>query len=85
MRRNIGCGSVLVVLGLWLWLSALHVPLMNFGRDWPLILVVFGAAVIVRRLVRQHRRRKSAAEVISDLERGRIDPEQAISEIRRSR
>jgi hypothetical protein len=81
----IGWGVALVVIGLWIWLSALHVPFMVFSRDWPLLIVACGVWHIVRR-VRRHRRwhRKSASDVLSDLELGKIDADKAVDEIRRS-
>ena len=85
MRRMIGWGIFTVVLGLWIWLSALGVPYISFSRNWPLLLVAFGVYIIVHR-VRRHRRwhRKSASDVITDLESGRIDADKAVDEIRRS-
>ena len=85
MRRMIGWGVFFVFLGLWIWLSALGVPYIAFARNWPLLLVAFGIYIIVHR-VRRHRRwhRKSASDVISDLESGRIDAEKAVDEIRGS-
>ena len=86
MRRIIGWGIFLVLLGAWIWLSALSVPYMNFGRDWPLLVVAFGIFIIYRRIVRYSRHhRKSAAQVITDLESGKIDVDKAVVEIRRSR
>jgi hypothetical protein len=85
MRRMIGWGVFFVVLGLWIWLSALGVPYIAFAKNWPLLLVAFGVYVIVHR-VRRHRRwhRKSASDVITDLESGKIDADKAVDEIRRS-
>ena len=85
MRRMIGWGIFFVVLGLWIWLSALGVPYIAFAKNWPLLLVALGIYIIVHR-VRRHRRwhRKSAADVITDLESGRIDADKAVDEIRRS-
>ncbi len=86
MRRMIGWGIFFVVLGLWIWLSALGVPYISFVTNWPLLLVAFGGYIIVRR-ARRHRRwrRKNASDVLFDLESGRIDADQAVDEIRRSK
>ena len=86
MRRMIGWGIFTVVLGLWIWLSALGVPYISFAKNWPLLLVAFGVYIIVHR-VRRHRRwhRKSASDVLFDLESGRIDADKAVDEIRRSK
>ena len=85
MRRTIWWGLTLVVIGLWIWLSSLGVPYIAFAKNWPLLLVAFGIYIIAHR-VRRHRRwhRKSAADVITDLESGRIDADKAVDEIRRS-
>ena len=86
MRRMIGWGVFLVVVGFWIWLSALGVPYISFAKNWPLLLVAFGVYIIVHR-VRRHRRwhRKSASDVLFDLESGRIDADKAVDEIRRAR
>ena len=85
MRRMIGWGVFFVVLGLWIWLSALGVPYISFATNWPMLLVALGVYIIVHR-VRRHRRwhRRSASRVLSDLESGRIDADKAVEEIRRS-
>lgn len=83
MSRRLGWGFAFVLLGLWIWLSALGVPYMFFSRDWPLLIVAAGIAVIWRRLVRRARRRRSSSDVLRDLERGRIDVDRAIDEMRR--
>jgi ABC-type amino acid transport system permease subunit len=82
----IGWGVFIVVLGLWIWLSALGVPYISFTTNWPLLLVAFGVYIIVHR-ARRHRRwhRKSASDVLLDLESGRIDADKAVDEIRRSK
>ena len=85
VRRLIGWGLLLVVIGAWMWLPALGVPYVSFAQNWPLLIVALGVWVIVRAVARHARRRRSSVEVLSDLEQGRIDVEKAIVEIRRSR
>ncbi len=81
--RRLRWGIAVLVLGLWIWLSALGVPYISFSRNWPLLLVAFGIFVIVRRVRKSvRRRRRNARVIITDLESGRVDVEEAISEIK---
>ncbi len=79
--RRLWWGVLLLVVGLWIWLSALGVPYISFRTNWPLLIVALGVYVIVRRL-RRGRSRRRVRVIISDLEAGRVDVEEAISEIR---
>lgn len=86
MRRMIGWGIFAIVLGLWIWLSALGVPYVSFATNWPLLIVAFGVYIIMHRVSRRRRwHRRSAGRVLSELESGRIDADKAVEEIRRSR
>lgn len=84
VKRMIGWGVFAIVLGLWMWLSALGVPYISFATNWPLLLVAFGVYLIVHRARRHRWHRRSASRVLSDLESGRIDADKAVDEIRRS-
>jgi membrane protein implicated in regulation of membrane protease activity len=80
--RRLRWGIAVLVLGLWIWLSALGVPYISFSRNWPLLIVAFGVLIIVRRVRRMTRRRRRRVRyVIDDLEEGKIDVEDAISEM----
>jgi len=82
MRRLLWGVAVLVV-GLWVWLSALGVPYVSFRQNWPLLIVAFGVLVLVRGLRRAvRRRRRTARVIIGDLESGRVDIEEAIREMK---
>ncbi len=85
MKRLLGWGIFMVVVGLWIWLSALGVPYMEFRRDWPLLVVAAGVVLIWRRIRRQIRQGRSRSQIISDLEAGKIDVEKAINQIRRAK
>ncbi len=81
--RRLWWGVAVLVLGLWIWLSALGVPYISFSKNWPLLIVAVGVWIIVRRLRRARRRsRRRARIIIDDLEQGRIDVEDAIGEIK---
>ncbi len=86
MRRTLWWGLTLVVIGLWIWLSALGVPYISFATNWPLLIVALGIYIVAHRMARYRRwHRRSASRVLSDLESGRIDADKAVEEIRRSR
>jgi len=78
-------GLVVLGLGLWLWLSNLGVPYVTFSRNWPLLLVALGVYVVVRVATRRRYRRRTRAEILDDLEAGRINVEQAVDKLRRGR
>ncbi len=50
---------VLVIVGLILWLNNLGFEVINFGRDWPLLLVLVGIWGIVENYMKQNRRKKT--------------------------
>lgn len=80
--RRLRWGIGVLVLGLWIWLSALGVPYISFSRNWPLLIVALGVLIIVRCVRRTTRRRRRRVRyVIDDLEEGKIDVEDAISEM----
>lgn len=85
MKRLLGWGAFMIVVGLWIWLSALGVPYMEFRRDWPLLVVVAGFVLVWRRMRRYVRQGRSRSQIISDLEAGKIDVEKAINQIRRAK
>jgi len=81
--RRLWLGVAVLVLGLWIWLSSLGVPYISFSKNWPLILVAIGVIVVVRRIRRMRRsHRRKVHVIINKLEEGRIDAEEAISEIK---
>jgi len=83
--RRLKFGLLLLVIGLWLWLSNLGVPYIAFNRNWPLLLVAFGVYVVVRMATRHRRRRRTSAEILEELEHGRIGVDEAVERIRRGR
>ncbi|HDQ99958.1 MAG TPA: hypothetical protein ENN51_06720 [candidate division WOR-3 bacterium] len=81
--RRLFWGIAIVLLGAWIWLSSLGVAWISFRRDWPLLIVALGGYVVyrsVRRLGR--RRRRTVRFIIDDLESGRVDVEEAVSELK---
>lgn len=82
MRRLVW-GLLVLLVGAWIWLSALGVPWISFRRDWPLLIVALGGYVVYRgvRSLRRRRRRR-VRFVIDDLECGRVDVEEAVDELR---
>jgi len=84
--KRLWWGVAILALGLWIWLSHLGVPYIAFSRNWPLLFVALGVYIIVRRVRRAARKRRRSVRVIIDrLEEGRIDVEEAISEMRGGR
>ncbi|MBT9130915.1 MAG: hypothetical protein DDT42_00791 [candidate division WS2 bacterium] len=49
---------LLVIIGVWIWLTNLEVTFFNFEfkRDWPLILIVLGLYWIIKGLIGRRKR-----------------------------
>lgn len=79
-------GIFFVGVGLLIWLGNLHLlPIVNWDRDWPWILVFLGLWIISKPLFgRRPKRalRKKIENVIKDLEAGKITPEEAEKKIK---
>ncbi|MEO0092660.1 MAG: DUF5668 domain-containing protein [candidate division WOR-3 bacterium] len=84
MRRRYTMGIILIILGLWIWLSYLGVPYISFHKNWPLLLVGLGIYIIIRRLIRRSLR-VNRQQVLNDLEKGKISVEEAIEQLRSKR
>jgi hypothetical protein len=61
-QRTVWSGIWMIVLGAWLQAVTLHLFDMTYASSWPLLLIVWGAGIIVRTLVESVRRRDLAAE-----------------------
>jgi amino acid permease len=81
MRRRYWWGIILIIIGLWIWLSSLGVPYISFSKNWPLILVFWGLYIIIRRLTRRQRWVRRS-QVISDLEQGKINVDEAVNKLK---
>jgi len=61
MIRTIVWGLVIVAFGVWIWLGKLgRLSQFNFGRDWPVIIIVVGLLTVaegVSWLLRKGRKR----------------------------
>lgn len=80
MRRRYTVGIILIIIGLWIWLSYLGVPYISFNKNWSLLLVGLGIYIIIRRLTR-YRPRLNRRQILSDLEQGKITVDEAIEQL----
>ncbi len=69
---------LIVLIGLFFWLANLHI--IQLSRDWPLILILIGIANILNASRRNKRR-----AIISKLESGKINVDEAEKELIKSR
>ncbi|MEO0180128.1 MAG: DUF5668 domain-containing protein [candidate division WOR-3 bacterium] len=81
----------LIAVGALIWLANLGVLSWNWARDWPWILIALGALSLmgeIIRIIRRRSRRRPAergvnrAEILRDLEEGRITAEEAERRLR---
>jgi hypothetical protein len=80
-------GTIVALVGVWIWASNRSLlDVYQFSRTWPILLVVFGTWILYRGLRRWSSRRVlSKSDVITDLERGRISVEDAVTRLQRAR
>jgi len=84
--RRVFWGIIVILIGLWIWAGTLGLPeSFRFGRNWPLLLVLLGAYIIYRAVRRWARRRTPRVDVLSDLERGRIDVDEAVERLKQEK
>jgi amino acid permease len=81
MKRRYWWGIILIIIGLWIWLSSIGVPYISFSKNWPLILVFWGLYIIIRRLTRRQRWIRPS-QVINDLEKGKINVDEAVNKLK---
>lgn len=79
-------GFLFIAVGLALWLSFAGI-IAGFTQWWPALIVVLGLAIVVRVIVHYTRKRRprGVTVVIDRLENGKIDVDEAVSEIRRAK
>jgi len=50
---RISSGILLIAIGALIWLSNLEIINIAWRRDWPVILIVIGAIVLFRNIIRR--------------------------------
>lgn len=84
--RRVFWGIVVILIGLWVWAGTLGLPEnFRFGRNWPLLLVLFGAYIIYRSVRRWSRRRVGKTDVLGELEKGKIDVDEAVERLKQGK
>lgn len=79
-------GFLLIAVGLGIWFANIKL-LPGFGQWWWMLLVALGLVIIIGVIIRKLRRnpKRRVNVVIDNLEEGKIDVDEAVDEIRRTR
>lgn len=72
-------GIIVIVIGLWIWLSNLGISFIYFSRDWPLLLIGSGVWLLVRR---KRKKKSKIHRILNDIERKKISVEEAVKKIK---
>lgn len=77
-------GIVIILIGLWIWVDKLGLPeIYHFNRNWPVLIVLLGIAIIVRTVSRRPRIRSTNPDVLKDLEQGKITAQEAAERLKK--
>ncbi len=80
--KRIFWGALVILIGIWIWLSHFGLPFISFKRDWPVILIIIGIWIALRSL---RKKRKRTIEVITELEQGKINVDEAVDQLHQRR
>ncbi len=72
-------GIIFLGIGLWIWLSNLGIRFINFSRDWPVLLILLGLWIILKRF---KKRKPKIHRVLNEIEKGRISVNEAVKKIK---
>lgn len=100
IRRFSFTALIIMLIGVWIWLSNLEIYIFNWKRDWPVVLIVLGVYWLISSLIGERRRRfywkgichrnykkerDEIREVLADLSEGKIKAEEAAERIKNIR
>jgi cellulose synthase/poly-beta-1,6-N-acetylglucosamine synthase-like glycosyltransferase len=78
-------GLLLIAIGLVVWFSNIGLIVPGFGTLWPFIIVAVGVAIVLKTIIKKSHRPRGVNVIIDKLEEGKIDVDEAVDEIRRTR
>ncbi len=78
MKRLI-FGIILLFIGLWIWFSNLGIGFINFSRDWPVLIILLGTWIIVRKI---KKKKPKVDKILNDVEKGKISVDEAVEKIK---
>jgi len=78
-------GLLLIAIGLVVWFSNIGLIVPGFGTLWPFIIVAVGVAIMLKTIIKKSHRPRGVNVIIDKLEDGKIDVDEAVDEIRRTR
>ncbi len=79
MKKAIYLGIVLIIIGAWIWLSNLGIVIINFSRDWPLLIILLGIYIVY---VRIKSPKNKILHILKDLNNGKATVEETILKIK---
>lgn len=78
-------GIVFIVFGIVIWVLNFLGSGWNWGRDWPLLLILWGIYVITKafnwRKTCSKRNKKNIKEILKDIESGKISAEEGLKKM----
>lgn len=83
-RASVFWALVFIVIGALIWLGNLGIFDFRWGRDWPILLLIFGIYILTKAIPRRRPGRSTKSDVngvLFKLQRGEITAEEAAEEM----
>ena len=80
MKFKITIGIIIIMIGLWIWLSNLGITFIKFSRDWPVILILYGIYLMYRGFKKN---KNKTLRILRKVEKREISVEEAVKKIKK--
>ena len=82
MKFKITVGIIILIIGLWIWLSNFGLIFIKFSRDWPVILILLGIYLIYRGIKSKKKKKTKTFRILDKIDKGKMSVDEAVEKIK---